>query len=70
MINYESLFLDYVDVSKLNMRINHLNGSSAQINKTGNLQFSNSLTLFDVFVVPDFIINLLSVHKLCKDSKC
>jgi len=29
---------------------------------------SNSFTLFDVFVVPDFNVNLLSVHKVCKDS--
>lgn len=30
----------------------------------------NSLTLFDVFVVLDFNINLLSIHKLYKENKC
>ena len=26
--------------------------------------------MYDVFAVPDFNTNLLSVHKLCRDSKC
>lgn len=34
------------------------------------MQLSNSLTLFDVFVFPNFNINLLSFHKLRKDSEC
>lgn len=70
MIDSESLLYDPVDVSKLNLRVSRPNGSSAQINKIGNLQLSDSLTLFDVFAIPDFKINLLSMHKLCKDSKC
>lgn len=70
MIASESLLHDHVDVSKLNLRVTHPNGSSAQINKIGNLQLSNSLTWFDVFSAPDFKINLVSIHKLCKYSKC
>ncbi|KAI3688864.1 hypothetical protein L2E82_46759 [Cichorium intybus] len=66
----ESHLHDVVDVSKLDLKVAHPNGSSAQINKIGNLQLSNSLTLFDVFVIPGFSVNLLSVHKLCRDSKC
>ncbi|KAI3499188.1 hypothetical protein L1887_34981 [Cichorium endivia] len=66
----ESYLNDVVDVSKLNLKVGHPNGSSAHINKIGNLQLSNSLTLFDVFVIPGFSVNLLSVHKLCRDSKC
>lgn len=66
----ESLLHDNVDVLNLNLKVCHPNGSTAQINKIGNMQLSDSLVLFDVFVVPDFNINLLSVHKLCKDSKC
>lgn len=61
---------DTVDVSRLNLRVGHPNGSSAKIDTIGNLPLTNSLTLFDVFVVPDFNVNLLSVHKLCKDTKC
>ncbi|XP_023771360.1 uncharacterized protein LOC111920014 [Lactuca sativa] len=70
MIASESQLRDAVDVSKLNRSVKHPNGSSASINKIGNLQLSSHLTLFDVFVVPDFNVNLLSVHKLCKDSGC
>lgn len=66
----ESCLSDIVDVSKLNLKVAHPNGSSARINKIGNLQLSNALTLFDVFVIPDFSVNLLSVHKVCRDSKC
>ena len=66
----ESLLKDTVDVSKLNLLVKHPNGTSAKIQKIGNMHLSNNVTLFDVFVVPDFNVNLLSVHKLCKDSKC
>lgn len=70
MTAYESCLNDIVDVSKLNLRVGHPNDSLDQISKIGNMQVSNNLTLFDVFVVLDFNINLLSVHKLCKHSKC
>ncbi|XP_052626943.1 uncharacterized protein LOC128133515 [Lactuca sativa] len=70
MTSFESLLQDTIDVSKLNLLVNHPNGSSAKIKKIGNLQFSENLTLFDVFVVPDFNVNILSVHKLCKDTNC
>lgn len=68
MIASESLLDDSIEVSKLNLRVSHPNGSSSQINKIRKLYLSNSLTLFDVFVVPDFNINLLTAHKLCKDN--
>ncbi|XP_023772322.1 uncharacterized protein LOC111920980 [Lactuca sativa] len=54
MIASESQLKDAIDVSKLNLSVKHPNGSSASINKIGNLQLSSHLTLFDVFAVPDF----------------
>ncbi|XP_023734895.1 uncharacterized protein LOC111882761 [Lactuca sativa] len=63
MIASESFFHDTVDVSKLNLLVSHPNGTSAKIEKIGNMNISNSLTLFDVFAVPNFNVNLLSVHK-------
>ncbi|XP_023737486.1 uncharacterized protein LOC111885459 [Lactuca sativa] len=54
MISPESHLQDSNDVSRLNIRVSHPNGSSAQINKIGNMQLSSSVTLFDVFVIPDF----------------
>ncbi|XP_023754962.1 uncharacterized protein LOC111903417 [Lactuca sativa] len=70
MIASESSLHDIVDVSKLDILVSHPNGTSAKIEKIGNVNVSDSLTLFDVFVVPDFNVNLLSVHKICKDSNC
>ncbi|XP_042752826.1 uncharacterized protein LOC111921163 isoform X2 [Lactuca sativa] len=70
MIASESQLQDTVDVSKLNLLVKHPNGSSALINKIGNIHLSSNLTLFDVFAVLDFNVNLLSVHKLCKDNGC
>nr|KAJ0213000.1 hypothetical protein LSAT_V11C400157850 [Lactuca sativa] len=70
MIASKSLLHDNVDVSQLNLLVSHPNGTSAKIEKIGNMNMTNSLTLFDVFAVPDFNVNLLSVHKVCKDSTC
>lgn len=58
-----------VDISDLRLKVDHPNGSSASIVKIGNLPISNSVTLFDVLVVPKFNVNLLSVHKVVKDNK-
>ena len=69
MVASETQLRDTVDVSKLDLFVNHPNGSSAKIKTIGNCSINSHLTLFDVFVVPDFNINLLSVHKICKDSR-
>lgn len=34
------------------------------------MNFSNSMYLIDVFVIPDFHVNLLSVYKLCNENNC
>ena len=70
MIASESFLHDTVDVAKLDLLVSHPNGTSTKIEKIGNTNLSNSLTLFDVFVVPDFNVNLLPMHKVCKDSMC
>ena len=58
-----------VDVSDLQMHVDHPNGSKAMVSEIGNLQISPSVLLADVLVVPDFKVNLLSVHKLSRDSR-
>ena len=58
-----------VDISDLNLRVDHPNGSSAKILKIGNSFLSTGIGLHDVLVVPDFNINLMSVHKVVKDNK-
>ncbi|XP_052625052.1 uncharacterized protein LOC128132492 [Lactuca sativa] len=68
MIVSDSLLHDIVDVSKLDLLVSYPNGTLTKIEKICNMNLSNSLTLFDVFVVPDFNVNLLFVHKVYKDS--
>lgn len=58
-----------IDISDLNIKITQPNGNEAKINKIGNFKLNNNVTLFDVLVVPDFHVNLLSVHKIARDSK-
>lgn len=69
MTSSTSNLYDIVDISDLHLKVNHPNGSVAKINKIGNFKLSNNITLFDVLVVPDFNVNLLSVHKLARDNK-
>ncbi|XP_076892200.1 uncharacterized protein LOC143543824 [Bidens hawaiensis] len=58
-----------VDVSDLNIKIKHPIGSNATVTKIGSLKLSDNIILNDVFVVPKYYVNLLSVYKLAKDNK-
>ncbi|KAK9064691.1 hypothetical protein SSX86_016073 [Deinandra increscens subsp. villosa] len=58
-----------VDVSDMNMKVKHPNGTSALVTKIGNLKLHDKVVLSDVFVVPDYCVNLMSVYKLARDSK-
>lgn len=61
--------VNVTDISHLKIKVGHPNGTEAFISKIGNLILSNSLTLFDVLVIPEYCITLISVHKLAKDNK-
>ncbi|GJU86702.1 putative RNA-directed DNA polymerase [Tanacetum coccineum] len=58
-----------VNVTKLNMSVGHPNGTNALVTHIGCLKLSETITLSDVLVVPDYHVSLLSVHKLSKDNK-
>nr|GEV39190.1 ribonuclease H-like domain-containing protein [Tanacetum cinerariifolium] len=47
----------------------HPNGIEAFISKIRNLRSPNGLVLFDVLVVLEYCVTLISVHKLVKDNK-
>ncbi|GJR41251.1 ribonuclease H-like domain-containing protein [Tanacetum coccineum] len=47
---------------KANMVVRHPNETEAFISKVGNLRLSNGLVLFDVLVVPEYCVTLISVH--------
>nr|GEW49385.1 ribonuclease H-like domain-containing protein [Tanacetum cinerariifolium] len=51
------------------LTVGHPNGTQALITKIGNLKVNNDITLYDVLVVPEYTVSLLSMHKLAKDSK-
>ncbi|GJX18007.1 ribonuclease H-like domain-containing protein [Tanacetum coccineum] len=44
-------------------------GTEAFISNIGNLKLPNGLVLFDVLVIPEYCVTLISVHKLAKDNK-
>ncbi|GJR87316.1 RNA-directed DNA polymerase, eukaryota [Tanacetum coccineum] len=58
-----------VDNSEFKLIVGHPNGTLAKITHVGNLKLNNDVVLFDVLVLPEYCVSLLSVHKLIKDSK-
>ncbi|GJT78921.1 ribonuclease H-like domain-containing protein [Tanacetum coccineum] len=69
-MNYTDKKLDNViNISHLKIKVGHPNLTEAYISKIGNLRLSNSLTLYDVMVIPKYCVTLISVHKLIKENK-
>ncbi|GJS11353.1 ribonuclease H-like domain-containing protein [Tanacetum coccineum] len=58
-----------VDISHLKIKVGHPNGTEAYISKIGNLKLSNGLTLYDVMVIPEYCVTLISAHKMAKENK-
>ncbi|KAM0049721.1 putative RNA-directed DNA polymerase [Helianthus debilis subsp. tardiflorus] len=69
MVKSENDLSDYVDVSNLKIQVKHPNGTSALVTKIGSLKLVDGVILHDVFVVPEYSVNLISVHKLTRDNK-
>lgn len=67
-VNTLNMF-DIIDISDLNLTVGHPNGTLAKIKFIGNLKLSANVILYDVLVVPEYCVSLLSVHKLIKDSR-
>ena len=61
--------VNLVDVSFLKVKVSHPNGTKAFITKLGNLILTQCLTLYDVLVVPEYFVSLMSVYKVAKDMK-
>ncbi|GJV81029.1 ribonuclease H-like domain-containing protein [Tanacetum coccineum] len=58
-----------IDISYLGIKVSHHNGIKALIIKVGNLKLTKFLTTYDVLVVPEYSVTLVSVHKVARDSK-
>ncbi|GJS53917.1 ribonuclease H-like domain-containing protein [Tanacetum coccineum] len=61
--------INVVDISNLGLTVGHTNGTQVLITKIGESKINNDITLYDVLVVPEYTVSLLSVHKLSRDSK-
>nr|GEV31552.1 ribonuclease H-like domain-containing protein [Tanacetum cinerariifolium] len=69
MTNSIKDMVNLVDVFDLKLTVGHPNGTLAKITHVGNLKLNNDLMLFDVLVIPEYTVSLLSMHKLIKYSK-
>ncbi|GKC64835.1 ribonuclease H-like domain-containing protein, partial [Tanacetum coccineum] len=58
-----------LDISYLKVKVGHPNRTEAFISKTGNLRLSNGLIMYDVLVIHEYYVTLISVYKLAKDNK-
>ncbi|KAJ0703042.1 putative RNA-directed DNA polymerase [Helianthus annuus] len=68
MVNTDKDMINCVDVSECGLKVSHPNGTSVNVLKIGELKLINNVVLKDVFYVPGYSVNLLSVHKLAKDN--
>ncbi|GJU68847.1 hypothetical protein Tco_1255106 [Tanacetum coccineum] len=58
-----------VYISSRMLTVGHPNGTLAKITAIGSLRLTSGIVLFDVLVVPEYNVSLLSVNKMIKDSK-
>nr|GEX92633.1 hypothetical protein [Tanacetum cinerariifolium] len=56
------------NISGLNLTVRHPNGTLAKISAILNLRLTSNVVLFDVLVIPEYNVSLMSVQ-LIKDSK-
>ncbi|GKA84028.1 nucleotide-binding alpha-beta plait domain-containing protein [Tanacetum coccineum] len=66
---HANMAVNVIDISYLNIKVSHSNRTEALITKVGNLVLTKFLTLYDVLVVPEYSVTLVSVHKIAKDTK-
>ncbi|GJU50641.1 ribonuclease H-like domain-containing protein [Tanacetum coccineum] len=65
----DKFLVNVIDISHLKIKVSHPNGTEAFITKIRNMPLTDYLTLFDVLVVPEYCVSLMSVHKVARDSK-
>ncbi|GJV79911.1 ribonuclease H-like domain-containing protein [Tanacetum coccineum] len=65
----DKFLVNVIDISYLKNKVSHPNGTEAFITKIRNMPLTDYLTLFDVLVVPEYCVSLMSVHKVARDNK-
>nr|GEX47064.1 ribonuclease H-like domain-containing protein [Tanacetum cinerariifolium] len=58
-----------IDVTDSNLTVGHPNRTLAKIQYARNLKLSENIVIFEVFVVSEYCVSLLSVNKLNKDTR-
>ncbi|GJV23047.1 hypothetical protein Tco_1375742 [Tanacetum coccineum] len=61
--------INVIDISYLKIKVTHPDRTEAFITRIGNMPLTDYLTLYDVLVVPEYCVSLMSVHKVARDSK-
>ncbi|GJX48763.1 hypothetical protein Tco_0273953 [Tanacetum coccineum] len=64
----DKYLVNVINISNLGIKVSHPNGTEAVITNVGNMVLTKNLTLYDVLVVPEYCVSLMSVHKIAKDS--
>ncbi|KAL2921067.1 Retrovirus-related Pol polyprotein from transposon RE1 [Bienertia sinuspersici] len=65
-----NLFAEYGPMLDVDDTITVPDGRKVQIKHVGTMELPGHIKLKNVFHVPDFQFNLVSVHKLCADMNC
>ncbi|KAJ0599026.1 putative RNA-directed DNA polymerase [Helianthus annuus] len=68
MVRTDKNLMNVVDVSEFNITDGHPNGTSVKVLKIGDLKLTDEIILKDVFYIPGYSVNLLSVYRLSKDN--
>ncbi|KAJ0495264.1 putative RNA-directed DNA polymerase [Helianthus annuus] len=68
MVKTDKDLINVVDVSEFNITVGHPNGTSVKVLKIGDMNLTSEIVLKDVFYVPGYSVNLLSVYRLSKDN--
>ncbi|KAJ0535497.1 putative RNA-directed DNA polymerase [Helianthus annuus] len=69
MVKTDKDMFNCIDVSEYDLTVSHPNGTKAKVSKIGSIKLAKDVTLHDVFFVPTYNVNLLSVYKLAKDNQ-
>nr|GEW18547.1 putative ribonuclease H-like domain-containing protein [Tanacetum cinerariifolium] len=69
MTVFAKFLINVVDISNLGLVVGHPNGMQALITQIRDLKLNDNITLYDVLVVPEYTISLLSDHKFSSDNK-
>ncbi|GJW23743.1 ribonuclease H-like domain-containing protein [Tanacetum coccineum] len=64
----DKYLVNVINISNLGIKVSHPNGTEAVITSVGNMVLTKNLTLYDVLVVPEYCVSLMSVHKVARDS--